>query len=127
MPPPVTRDISDEPSVADFRVHAAEAAQFLRVLANEHRLLVLCHLAAAGELTVSNLVDRVDLSQSALSQHLARLREDGLVTYRREAQTLHYRLCDARAERILGMLKDIFCPDLDADPARPSGNPVSPG
>ena len=99
--------------LADFQAHAADAAGFLRVLGNEHRLLVLCHLVASGEMSVTALVERVGLSQSALSQHLARLREDGLVTYRRESQTLYYRMCDARAERVLAVLKDIFCPTLD--------------
>lgn len=102
-------------SVADFQAHAAEAAQFLRVLANEHRLLVLCHLLVFGEMTVSELGERITLSQSALSQHLARLREDGLVTFRRESQTLHYRVCDDRAARLLAVLKDIFCPTLGSD------------
>lgn len=98
--------------IAEFEAHATEAAQFLKVLGNPHRLLVLCHLATFGEMPVSALVAQVGLSQSALSQHLARLREDGLVTYRRDAQTLHYRICDARAERILAVLRDIFCPAL---------------
>lgn len=102
-------------SVADFQAHAAEAAQFLRVLANEHRLLVLCHLLVFGEMTVTELGERIALSQSALSQHLARLREDGLVTFRRESQTLHYRVCDDRAARLLAVLKDIFCPTLGSD------------
>ena len=102
-------------SVADFQAHAAEAAQFLRVLANEHRLLVLCHLLVLGEMTVTELVERIGLSQSALSQHLARLREDGLVTFRRQSQTLHYRVCDDRAARLLAVLKDIFCPALGND------------
>lgn len=102
-------------SVADFQAHASEAAQFLRVLANEHRLLVLCHLLVFGEMTVTELGGRIALSQSALSQHLARLREDGLVTFRRESQTLHYRVCDARAARLLTVLKDIFCPALGSD------------
>jgi len=102
-------------SVADFQAHAAEAAQFLRVLANEHRLLVLCHLLVFGEMTVTELGERITLSQSALSQHLARLREDGLVTFRRESQTLHYRVCDDRAARLLAVLKDIFCPTLGVD------------
>lgn len=109
-----------DPPVSDFEVHAAEAAQFLRLLANEHRLLVMCHLLASGELSVRALTERVGLSQSALSQHLARLREDGFVTYRREAQTLHYRLCDARAERVLAILKDIFCPSLGNEPGKGS-------
>lgn len=102
-------------SVADFQAHAAEAAQFLRVLANEHRLLVLCHLLVFGEMTVTELGERIALSQSALSQHLARLREDGLVTFWRESQTLHYRVCDDRAARLLAVLKDIFCPTLGSD------------
>lgn len=102
-------------SVADFQAHAAEAAQFLRVLANEHRLLALCHLLVFGEMTVTQLGERITLSQSALSQHLARLREDGLVTFRRESQTLHYRVCDDRAARLLAVLKDIFCPTLGSD------------
>lgn len=102
-------------TAADFQAHAAEAAQFLRVLANEHRLLVLCHLLVSGEMTVTRLVDQIGLSQSALSQHLARLREDGLVAFRRESQTLHYRVCDERAARLLAVLKDIFCPTLGDD------------
>ena len=114
QPDPNTQPL-DGLSVADFQAHAAEAAQFLRVLANEHRLLVLCHLLVSGEMTVTQLVERVGLSQSALSQHLARLREDGLVTFRRQSQTLHYRVCDDRAARLLAVLKDIFCPALGSD------------
>ena len=97
---------------SDFEEHAAEAAQFLKLLANENRLLVLCHLQAFGEMSVNRLAEEVGLSQSALSQHLARLREDGLVTYRRDSQTLYYRLLDARAAEVLGLLREIFCPDL---------------
>jgi len=103
-------------ALAAFEAHAAEAAQFLKLLANEHRLLVLCHLLA-GERSVGALVEEVGLSQSALSQHLARLREDGLVTFRRESQTLFYSVSDARAERVLAVLKHIFCPT----PGHPRG------
>lgn len=116
MQPAFKHHPSEGLSVADFQAHAAEAAQFLRVLGNEHRLLVLCHLLVLGEVTVTELVERVGLSQSALSQHLARLRDDGLVTFRRESQTLHYRVCDDRAVRLLAVLKDIFCPELGANP-----------
>lgn len=116
MPPPLSSDVLTELPVAEFEVHAAEAANFLRLLGNEHRLLVLCHLLADGEMSVNTLVGRVGLSQSALSQHLARLREDGLVTYRRESQTLYYRVSDERAERVLAVLKDIFCPELEGNP-----------
>jgi DNA-binding transcriptional ArsR family regulator len=88
---------------------AAEAADMLKLLANEHRLLVLCQLAVHGERTVTALTADVGLSQSALSQHLAKLREEGLVAFRRDAQTLYYRIADRNAARILELLKDIYC------------------
>jgi DNA-binding transcriptional ArsR family regulator len=91
---------------------AGEATRLLKLLANEKRLLILCFLAARGEITVGELADRVDLSQSALSQHLAKLRADGLVTFRRASQTLHYRVADERALRLLLLLKDIYCGDM---------------
>jgi DNA-binding transcriptional ArsR family regulator len=91
---------------------AGDAAQFLKLLGNEKRLLVLCFLAARGEMTVGELVDVVQLSQSALSQHLARLRAEGLVTFRRTSQTLHYRVADPRALRVLQVLKEIYCGNL---------------
>jgi DNA-binding transcriptional ArsR family regulator len=91
---------------------AAAAARMLKLLGNEHRLLILCFLAAHGEMKVGDLVQAIGLSQSALSQHLALLREDGLVSFRRESQTLYYRVCDDRAARILKLLKDIYCGDL---------------
>ena len=91
---------------------AGEAALLLKLLGNEKRLLVLCFLAARGEMTVGELVDVVKLSQSALSQHLGKMRADGLVTFRRTSQTLHYSVADRRALRVLQVLKDIFCSDL---------------
>jgi DNA-binding transcriptional ArsR family regulator len=95
--------------LAGLEANADEAARFLKLLANEQRLLILCHLVGNGEMTVNALADAVDLSQSALSQHLARLREDGLVKFRRDAQTLHYRVADPRAVRLLKTLKQVFC------------------
>lgn len=91
---------------------AGDATRLLRLLANERRLLILCLLVARGEMDVTSLAGAVELSQSALSQHLAKLRGDGLVAFRREGQTLRYRLADPRAARVLATLKDIFCPDL---------------
>jgi DNA-binding transcriptional ArsR family regulator len=91
---------------------ASAAARMLKLLGNEYRLLILCFLAAKGEMKVGHLVDAVGLSQSALSQHLALLREDGLVAFRRESQALYYRVSDPRAARILKLLKDIYCGDL---------------
>jgi ArsR family transcriptional regulator, virulence genes transcriptional regulator len=91
---------------------AGDAAQLLKLLGNEKRLLILCFLAARGEMTVGEIVDVIKLSQSALSQHLGKLRADGLVVFRRTAQTLHYRVADQRALRLLQVLKEIYCGDL---------------
>lgn len=101
---------------------AAEAATLMKALSNEHRLLILCHLVSDEELTVGDLVGRIGLSQSALSQHLAKLRAQGLVAFRREAQTLFYRIADARAAQLLELLRDIFCPELNPAPRVRSGN-----
>jgi len=87
---------------------AYEAARLLKLLANEKRLVILCFLATRGEMPVGALVEALALSQSALSQHLAKLRRDGLVLFRREAQTLHYRLADPRVMRLLRALEEIF-------------------
>lgn len=76
---------------------AARAAALLRAVGNEHRLLVLCLLIEQGEASVGTLLEQVRLSQSALSQHLARMRDEGLVTFRRDAQTLYYRIADPAA------------------------------
>ena len=103
------------PDFEDMRANASEAAAFLRVLSNRPRLLILCHLAEAQELTVGQLVERVGISQSALSQHLGKMREQGLVAFRREAQTVHYRIEDRRAERILATLHEIFCAEGRSD------------
>lgn len=105
-------NVADTQSVADFRNQAAEATALLKAVGNENRLLILCHLIAAEEMTVGALVAEIGLSQSALSQHLARLREDGLVDYRRTSQTLHYRVSDPRAARVIALLRDIYCPDM---------------
>ncbi|MBN9017656.1 MAG: helix-turn-helix transcriptional regulator [Rhizobiales bacterium] len=89
---------------------AGAAAALLKLVANENRLLILCHLVGTGEMSVNALVDAVGLSQSALSQHLAKLREDGLVATRRDGQTIHYRIADPRALALMETLKRIFCP-----------------
>jgi ArsR family transcriptional regulator len=89
--------------------NAARAARLLRALANERRLLVLCDLVAAGEKSVNDLAANVGLSQSALSQHLALLRDEGLVTTRRAGTVIYYRLADPKAEAVLHTLHRLFC------------------
>jgi DNA-binding transcriptional ArsR family regulator len=91
--------------------NAGEVARLLRLMANEKRLLMLCHMADAGEVSVGALAEAVGLSQSALSQHLAKLREDRVVATRRDAQTIYYRLADPRAAQLLDLLCDIYTCD----------------
>ncbi|HWA01183.1 MAG TPA: metalloregulator ArsR/SmtB family transcription factor [Caulobacterales bacterium] len=92
-----------------FAAKAGEAAALLKALAHEARLMVLCQLTE-GERSAGALQRGSGLSQSALSQHLAKLREEGLVATRREAQTIYYRLADPKAARILVTLATIYCP-----------------
>src|SRR5689334_436714 len=94
----------------ELALHAAAAARLLKLVANERRLLVLCRLASTDEATVGELAKSVGLSQSALSQHLALMREDGLVAFRRDGQTVYYRIADPNTERLLETLRSIFCP-----------------
>ena len=89
---------------------AANAAAMLRAVGNEHRLLILWLLIEHGEMTVGALLEDVALSQSALSQHLAKMREEGLVAYRRESQTLYYRIENPNVAKLIATLKTIFCP-----------------
>jgi DNA-binding transcriptional ArsR family regulator len=91
-----------------MRAHATEATQLLRALGNEKRLMLLC-LLVEGEHSVGELNALLDLSQSALSQHLALLRQSGLVATRREAQSIYYSLADGPARKIIGTLHDIYC------------------
>ncbi len=87
---------------------AAEAASFLKSVANDRRLVVLCELAKA-ERTVSELETVSGLSQSALSQHLARLRQAGLVRTRRQSRAIHYSLADHGTKRLIDLLYDLYC------------------
>jgi ArsR family transcriptional regulator, virulence genes transcriptional regulator len=101
--------------LATFEANALEVANVLRALANERRLMVLCKLVEWGEANVGALAEAVGLSQSALSQHLARMREEGIVDFRREGQTLWYRLAERRTELLLGYLQKLYCSDKQAD------------
>lgn len=90
-----------------MRMHASDAARLLKVLANDKRLMILCMLVD-GEQTVGNFNAGMDLSQSALSQHLALLREECLVKTRRSAQTIYYALSDGPVHAIIA-LHGIYC------------------
>lgn len=97
-------------SLQAFEEQASQAAEFLRTLGNAHRLQVLCLLMEHGEMSVGQIHSFTKLSQSALSQHLAKMRDEKLITYRREAQTLYYSVCDEKVARIVMVLKENFCP-----------------
>jgi len=90
-----------------FEAAAVRASRMLKALAHDGRLLVLCQLVG-GELQAGQLASH--LSQSALSQHLARLRADGLVATRREGQAIFYAIADPAVKRIIATLADIYCP-----------------
>ena len=93
---------------AELEARAGEAEAFLRSLASRHRLMILCSLVE-GELQVGELVRRLGLSQSNLSQHLAKLREEGLVETRREGTAIFYRVGSERVRPILAELYRLFC------------------
>lgn len=95
-------------AASDLKTNAKIAATMLKAIANESRLLILCNLEGK-ELSVTELNDHLELSQSALSQHLAVLRKDGLVKTRRESQTIYYSLSDVRASKVIKTLHELYC------------------
>lgn len=99
---------SSDIDIAELRSNAGQAAELLKAMSNENRLLILCHLGEE-ELSVSELNQFIDLSQSSLSQHLARLRNDGLVKTRRESQTIYYSIANQSVVRLIGFLQQEFC------------------
>lgn len=101
-----------EPSsinIAQFEANAGKASALLRALGNERRLMILCQLKD-GERSVGQLTPLVGVSQSALSQHLALLREEGVLATRRQAQTIWYRIADPAALKLVLTLAEIYCP-----------------
>ena len=95
---------------AALEARAAEAEAFLRSLASRHRLMILCNLID-GEMSVGQLVQRLGLTQSNLSRHLAMLREEGLVATRRDGTSIYYRIASPRVQALLAELYRLFCAD----------------
>jgi ArsR family transcriptional regulator len=94
-------------------VNATRATDFLKALAHEGRLMILCRLAT-GEKSVTELEELLSSRQAAVSQQLARLRLEGLVNHRREGKTIYYSLKDPNAVRMLELLYDMFCKESEA-------------
>ncbi len=97
--------------MATFEKKAGEVAETLKAIGNARRLMLLCKLVEHGETTVTDLARDVGLSQSACSQHLARMRDERLVAFRRDSQTLWYRIADERVEALLATLYHLYCKD----------------
>jgi DNA-binding transcriptional ArsR family regulator len=101
------RKTSSGAAVRALESRASEAAHLMKLLANDHRLIILCRLSER-EMSVSELLEHVNLAQSALSQHLAKLRAEGLVATRRDGQMIYYRLANATAGRLVGALCELY-------------------
>lgn len=112
-------------SLQALKAKAPEVAEFLRLLANPSRLLLLCHLSQ-GERSVTEIQRDLDLKQPALSQQLAELRQSGLVQTRRESRSIYYAIKDARVRAVVGMLHAIFCGDGTAAAASPESEAPRP-
>ena len=99
-----------QPSIdpATLEQKAGAVADILKAIGNARRLMLLCTLVEHGEVTVSDLARDAGLSQSACSQHLAKMRDEGLVAFRRERQTLWYRIADPRVETLLATLYQLY-------------------
>ncbi|MGI9261064.1 MAG: ArsR/SmtB family transcription factor [Woeseiaceae bacterium] len=107
-PKTVTKqNVADLP-MDQMKIHATDAARLMKALGNESRLMILCTLAE-GERSVGELNEIIPLSQSALSQQLARLRKQELVATRRESQTIFYSLAEGPADKVIHLLHDIYC------------------
>jgi len=87
---------------------ASRASSLMKTLGHKDRLMILCHLADS-EKSVGQIADLLEIPQSPLSQHLSRMRKEGLVQTRRDAQTIYYSLKSGEASRIIEVLYELFC------------------
>jgi ArsR family transcriptional regulator len=101
--------VASKLDLESFEQQATGVADVLRALANERRLMILCKLVEWGEAKVTSLAEAVGLSQSALSQHLAKMRAEGIVATRRESRMVWYRIADPRIEQLLATLYGLYC------------------
>ena len=97
--------------LTSFETKAETVAGLLKAMGNGRRLMLMCKLVEHGEMTAGDLAREVGLSQSACSQHLGKMRQEGLVAFRRESQTLWYRIADPRTETLMASLYQLYCKD----------------
>jgi len=106
----------DQDEVDRMMQNAQRATDFLKALAHEGRLMILCYLAAGGERSVTELESFLGQRQAAVSQQLARLRLEGLVDTRRDGKAIYYRLADGRVQRMLEIVHEMFCAEEPSEP-----------
>lgn len=109
---PASTVFEDDDRVDEMAENAAQATALLKALSHEGRLMILCYLAS-GEKSVTALEDLLSLRQPAVSQQLARLRADDIITPRRDGKTIYYRISDERARRMMELIYDLFCAETD--------------
>ncbi len=96
-------------TISDIELSAKRVSAILKAIGNDKRMLLLCKIVEHGEVSAGSLVGVANLSQSAMSQHLAKLREEGIVDFRRDGQTLYYRLADERIKELILTLHRLYC------------------
>lgn len=108
-------DLNDGTMIEDIHIDArrmavaaGQASELMKTLGHKDRLMVLCHLIS-GEKSVGELAGLLDIPQSPLSQHLARMRKEELVRTRREAQTIYYSIASEEAARMVGLMHELYC------------------
>lgn len=98
----------------EMKLKAKEVADLLKVLANENRLLILCELAKEAQ-SVGTLLEKLDITQSGISQHLAILKANGILDYSKKAQTIIYNVKDERVFKLLEVIKETYCAQENED------------
>ncbi len=111
-------NVESSQDLAALESRAAEAAEFLKSLANKHRLMILCALVER-ECSVGELVDKLGISQPNTSQHLLRLKAEGLIAGRRSGSVIYYRLANAQVTPMIETLYALFCPSASASTPTP--------
>ena len=107
-PLPAFDENTCEEDIERMMENATNAANFLKALGHEGRLMILCHLGG-GERSVGELETLLGMRQAAVSQMLARLRDEGFVSTRRDGKTVYYRLADERITSVINLLYGLFC------------------
>ncbi len=108
MPIPTSDIFKQDANLDEMAENAKLATAFLKAVAHEARLMILCYLAS-GEKSVTELEELLSLRQPAVSQQLARLRSDNIISARRDGKAIYYRISDERSRRMMEIVYELFC------------------